>query len=384
MPVYLDPEDGNNPWGLRVTNFHKRLAAVTPEEVEHYSNPKGGLEEALSTFSDISKNTMRTTKSGKEMRGGKNPKLCSMDSAKLRANDVSGIPEVLNHVQMVQYLEPSDTHGKGCNTCGYETPGCSSGCLSESGLLASPASHIAKEARTTMAWDHPAKYLGLVNHEIKRFSKRAQKAGKTPVVRMGGTSESLLHVMQASEAIIAGNPEVQFSEYSKVNARGAIRPEQEVPVNHRNQFIIPSVTEHTTTERMRQWRDQGRNMATPFNRVPHSTYDSEITMVDRKNDRETFKTLASPVTGESLGDATDIRVLDTKITGIAGGIVPLGAKAVQKTDASGKSTKAVHDTPFIREVDPDKQFEKLNARLAEAFPVSAPVRKGRNASFRGE
>lgn len=382
MPTYINPEGVNNPWGIRLTDFHKRLAQVTPEEVAHYSDPKGGLEEAQSTFSDISKNTTRTIKSGREMRGGGKPKLFSMDSAKLRANDVSGIPQVLNHVQMVQYLEPSDTHGKGCNTCGYETAGCSSACLSESGQLASPAAHIAKEARTSMAWENPAQYLGLLNHGIQTFSRNAQKAGKTPVVRMGGTSESLLHLMQASEAIIAGNPETQFSEYSKVNVRDAIRPEQEVPANHPNQFIIPSITENTTTERMRQFRDQGRNMAVPFNRVPHSTYDPEITMVDRKNDRETFPTLASPVTGEALGDATDIRVLDTAITGVAGGIVPLGAKSVQKTDASGKGTKKVQDTPFIREVNPDDQYAKLTANTAAR--VDLPTRKGRTSSFRGE
>ena len=382
MPTYINPKGVNNPWGLRLTDFHKRLAQVTPEEVAHYSDPKGGLEEAQSTFSDISQNTTRTIKSGREMRGGKAPKLFSMDSAKLRANDASGIPEVLNHVQMVQYLEPADTHGKGCNTCGYETAGCSSACLSESGLLASPASHIAKEARTSMAWNHPAQYLGLLNNNIQTFSRMAQKAGKTPVVRMGGTSESLLHLMQASEAIIAGNPETQFSEYSKVNVRDAIRPEQEVPANHPNQFVIPSITEHTTTERMRQFRDQGKNMATPFNRVPHSTYDSEITMVDKHNDRETFPTLSSPVTGESLGDATDIRVLDTKITGVAGGVVPLGAKSVQKTDASGKSTKKVQDTPFIREVDPDAQYAKMTKGTSAR--VDLPTRKGRNSSFRGE
>lgn len=382
MPTYINPEGVNNPWGIRLTDFHKRLAQVTPEEVAHYSDPKGGLEEAQSTFSDISKNTTRTIKSGREMRGGGKPKLFSMDSAKLRANDASGIPQVLNHVQMVQYLEPSDTHGKGCNTCGYETAGCSSACLSESGQLASPAAHIAKEARTSMAWENPAQYLGLLNHGIQTFSRMAQKAGKTPVVRMGGTSESLLHLMQASEAIIAGNPETQFSEYSKINVRDAIRPEQEVPANHPNQFVIPSITEHTSTERMRQFRDQGRNMAVPFNRVPHSTYDPEITMVDRNNDRETFPTLRKPRTELGLGDETDIRVLDTDITGIAGGIVPLGAKSVQKIDASGKGTKKVQDTPFIREVDPNEQYDKLTASTAAR--VALPTRKGRTSSFRGE
>lgn len=379
MPDFIKP-DGSNPWNLRLTQFHRGLAQVTPEEVEHFSGP--GLEEAKQTFSDISSGISVTTPKGTKMSGAQSPRLFTSESAKMEANRKSGIPQVERMNQITMYLEPSTSGGhEGCNTCGFETAGCSKACLAESGRLSSPASHIARTARTLMAMEHPAKFWGLMAHEINQFKQSNIKKGLGTAVRTGGTSEGLFHLMQGSEAIHGQHPDIDFIEYTKTQSRDRVGdPRLFVPRNYRNVTPVVSVTENTTIPRLLEAsQEQGLHLAVPFTRAPHSRYPEEITMVDRQGRSAAFKALLSPVTGEALGDATDIRSKDTEITGITGGIIPLGAKKILTFDEQGRGTKGVTDTTFIREVNPSRQTAKFqrHGEWKGEQPVSAPRRRGR-------
>lgn len=396
MPVFLDPKDGDNPWGIRITNFQLGLARVTPEEAAYYSSGKG-LEEALDTFSKISQNTRMRLPDDTIISGGDAPKLFTRESAKMAANKKSGIPEVTSSNQITMYLEPANSRGKkggindlflpndftkkvdpsgtkarGCNTCGYNTKGCTEACLAESGRMRFERAHIARRARTDLGLYFPAMFWGVMNHEISEFDKENKgidkKTGKprnlTTLVRTGGTHEGLFQAMQASESSELARPDIKKIEYTKVQSGDVVNPKQFYPANYPNTTFATSVTEKTTAARMKQAsEEQGQVLATPFNRAPHSRYPESITLVDPQGGRYEGPTLRAPLTattkvrGETLGDATDDRSSDFAVTGIRGGILPLGAKAVAERDEeTGKVQMNVSDNTFIREVDPSRQI----------------------------
>lgn len=399
--------DGSNPYGLRITEYHRRLAAVKPEEVEYWAGP--GLEQAKDVFSNISQNTV-LTENGRTYRGGQNPFIFST-SLKTDAALKSGIPELEKFNQIVHYQAPSDSSGiEGCNTCGFETGGCSSACFAHGGQMGLAQGRVAQLSRTQMGFENPAMFLGLGLSEIRGHVKRSLKQGLTPVYRWGGTNEDLLHLMEAGQPFAETG--ALSTVYTKAQARDLVDPKQLIenpyPKTH---TLVQSVTEHTTIPRMLQAsQDQGMALAVPTTRAPHARYTPVARMVDKQGRRADFPALLTPSTldagghGESLGDTSDARHMDRALSGIEGGVLWLGGKRSRYVDAQGINRHEVIGKPFIREVDPSRQIisfqergiwrpteEEIDTAVAEGTaervssrPTPVSIRPSRSGAFRGE
>lgn len=351
MPQFIEP-DGSNPWNIRVTNFHKGLARVSPEEVVHYATK--GYDEARARFKEHSTS----------VGGGPKPYIFSKESAKNQANKKSGIRQVENYNMMTAYLQPSSESSRhpsairGCNTCGFETKGCSAACFSDGGRLQFKDQQNAMQARTKFAWEDPAMFLGVAKREIDNAIRTSGKSGRRVAVRFGGTHEGLVHLMRASEAIIP-DADADFIEYTKAQSRDVVPKSQLIRPNYPNLTLVQSVTEGTTARRAEQAsKEQGMTLAVPVRRSPKKgTYTETGTLIDRTGNTAQFQTLLDPAgTRRSLGDIHDVRSQDTPITGITGGLLYLGQKRIRQTDPeTGKSTMAAEDTPFLREVNPSRQ-----------------------------
>ena len=396
MPQYFNPRDFSNPWGLKLTRFQQGLARVTPEEVAHYSDPKGGLEEAKATFSNISQNTV-LEHNGTTYRGGPNPSIFTTESAKMAANRTSGIPRIENINQITSYLEPHNVHGGGCNTCGYATKGCSAACLAESGRMSFPNAHVARQARTSFGFENPAMYWGVMTHEANMFHANNIQNHLETLIRTGGTHEGMFDMFQGSEASFHPNPDIAKVEYSKTHSRGVIPRSEFYEPNHPNTTIVTSATEETTADRVRQSsEEQGRAVAVPVSRSPKARYSTDPESHTGVFVDSSGKTVKIPPLltsdGRSLGDLSDTRNTDRDLSGIEGGLLYLGGKKVADKE-TGK--KAVVDTTFIREVDPSRQVAKFQRHgewkgegsepvEPSSTPISLSPRKGRTSSFRGE
>ncbi len=400
---YIGP-GGKNPWGLRITPFHQRLAAVTPEEVTYWAGP--GLEEAQAAFSKISTETM-IEHNGKIYKGGEKPFIFSK-SLKTEAGAASGIPELQGYSQIVHYQRPSTSSGiEGCNTCGFETAGCSSACFAHGGQMGLPQGLVAQLSRTKMAFQNAAQFLGLGYREIADHADDAIEKGLIPIHRWGGTSEGLVHLIKANEAL-RDLPSHEVV-YSKAQSRDVVPKDKLITNPDPDKLtLVTSVTENTTIPRMKQAsEEQGQALAVPTTRAPHSRYPAIARMVDRQGRRADFPSLLVPSTinergfGESLGDASDFRNLDKPLSGITGGVLYLGGKKSRFVDESGTPRHAVIGQPFIREVDPSRQIMAFQAKgifrntaesaIAEgtAEPVSSrptpvTIRSSRSQAFRGD
>jgi hypothetical protein len=321
-----------------ISSMEARLAEVTPEEVERYSTG-AGLKEAMTTFSQISRDTIGMTKAGREVRGGQNPRLLG-SSTKIEHNDESGVDRVLGSRQWVSYQQPAAAAGiPGCNTCGSNTKGCTNACLAKSGQLGLASGEVAKQARTAFAWNEPAKFLGALHAEIGRREKTAINEGRIPVMRLNGTSDIGWHRLPSGMLIIGSRPNTQFNEYTKFNTGDVV--DEEDPNPYENYHWIHSVTEHTTVPRIEQITSTGRNVAVPFNMKKGDPVPDTMRLGDRQG-----RSIELPVVkegGQNAGDLHDMRHLDQKI----GGIVALRVKPIVQNGTRG----VFDETGFIRPVD---------------------------------
>ena len=363
------------------------LKEVSPEAVEYYSDPKGGLAEAQETFRKISTGTENRRTPG--TFGGRNPFLLTMDSAKLEHNSTSGLRRVQNSLQAIQYLDPSDSSGL-CNTCGSETRGCSAVCLRESGRMGKiPGVGHAPHVRTNFMVQEPEKYLGLLNHSITRHEALARRMDKESIVRLNGTSDIDYDKLPSGAVLIGGHPRTTFSEYTKHGTRDTLGQESASPF--KNYYRIHSVSENTTARRIREITDQGGNVAVPFY-TPSKGFEfpDEMRLTDKRGE-----SIDLPVVKEtigrgrsaqrvSVGDLHDQRAHDPQI----GGIVALRYKV--PTNPEVGSMPESHG--FIRDIQvPDRnkqvyfgmnapKVNQINRNLATQFggtPVT--VRSGKQS-----
>lgn len=326
---------------MGISNFERHLGQVDPEEVLRYSTGSG-LQKAKQTFSAISQSTTGMTKAGEIKRGGASPHLLG-SSTKLEHNVTSGINKVMTSQQWIQYLQPSTASGltiagRACNTCGSETGGCKAACLAGSGQLGLTGGEIAKQARTKFAIEEPAQYLGMLHSEISGKERAAQRAGRSLVIRLNGTSDVGWHRIPAGEVLIGSRPKTTFSEYTKFNTRDVVASED--PIKFDNYRITRSVTEHTTVPRIKQITDSGENIAVPFNVKKTYLFPDEMTLTDKQG-----RSIDLPVVkdrGRSVGDLHDMRHLDERI----GGIVALRAKEITRDGRRGVFDKS----GFIRNI----------------------------------
>jgi hypothetical protein len=344
---------------MGISSLERRLAEVSEADVLKYSSGPG-IKAAQETFGAISRDTTGTSKAGRLMRGGANPYLLG-SSTKLDLNNSSGIDSVLGSHQWIQYMQPANASQiPGCNTCGSNTKGCTAACLGKSGQLGLASGEIAKEARTSMAWNEPAKYLGLLHNQIGQRERVAAREGRTPIMRLNGTSDVGFHRLPSAPIILGSRPGTLFSEYTKFNTGDVV--DHEDSNDYSNYNWIHSITENTTTNRIKQivetQTERGRrNVAVPFNMKKGDAVPDAMTLTDRAGSSIDLPVVK--VGGQSVGDLHDMRVRDPQ----EGGVVALRAKEIVQDGKRG-----VFDTRgFIR-------------------PVETPVtigRGSRSGAFRG-
>lgn len=134
--------------------------------------------------------------------------------------------------EVIHYGAPARTSGV-LNMCTSSTCGCRASCLRTSGQLGLPAGEIATRVRTRFMYFHPFEFFVVWFAELEHHHRRAQRMGKSLVVRGNGTTDVRLEDLM---------PDAYFdlyrhSDYTKHYDR-AVRP-------HPNLYVVKSAKERT-------------------------------------------------------------------------------------------------------------------------------------------
>lgn len=150
------------------------------------------------------------------------------------------------YMTAVMYLAPYTASGR--NVCPFaELAGCWQGCLNTAGhggiskgsvTMSTPAGDLpdnaiqrARIARTELYWSDREAFMVKLHGEIRKFIRKAERKGLTPVVRLNGTSDiqwerghgltvnAEYGMPQAYPSIMAAFPGVQFYDYTKIPGR---------------------------------------------------------------------------------------------------------------------------------------------------------------------
>lgn len=205
----------------------------------------------------------------------------------------------------ILYMMPDDT------LCPMSRlAGCREACLVSAGRAAyTPGIGMSRAGRTKFFHGNREAFMALLKLDIQRIIKKAAKQGKTPAIRLNGTSDvDWTNIeMSIGKNVFETFPNVQFYDYTK--SPSIIRKAAQV----KNWHITASYSEAAT-----KYRDVISKAA--------NEYDANMAVVfDSKRMPETFA--GKPVIN---GDETDLRFFDEK-----GVIVGLSAKGQAKQDVSG-------------------------------------------------
>lgn len=225
-------------------------------------------------------------RTGLTIVGGRTPYLMTTESAKLRHN--AGAEETTGYGQVVQYSAPANEANASIrmnnvvrslrgeeriplvNSCVCSTPGCRAACLSGSGQLGFAQQQHALRVRTAFAAAHPESFLTVLHANLEKFQSQAAGAGVRPVVRFNGTTDIRYDLLPTADIFFKdyGREKVQFNEYTKHNTRDVLSDEELAQETARfkatpNLYVIHSLNEQTTPERVRQMTSRGQNFAVP-------------------------------------------------------------------------------------------------------------------------
>lgn len=201
----------------------------------------------------------------------------------------------------IQYLKPEKSSGI-TNLCPFASAGCAAACLAFAGRGRTNIVQRSRQARTKLFVDNRKVYRRLLDGEIEKFVKRAEKLDLVPAIRLNGTSDIMWEKVFPS--LFTTYPNVQFYDYTKITPRMLRYTEGKLPVNYHLTF---SRSEDNDKECLSVLRERG-NVAVVFkNELP-----------DRWKRFKVFN-----------ADKTDLRFLDP--FGVAG-LYPKGKAA---KDTSG-------------------------------------------------
>lgn len=126
----------------------------------------------------------------------------------------------LGYLSFILHLAPSDLSGK--NTCPKATPGCIAACLNTAGrggmFKRGENTNVIQKARirkTKMYFEQREEFLAILEADIRKAIKFAEKQDLIPVFRLNGTSDLSVEKW----GIIEKFPTVQFYDYTKVLGR---------------------------------------------------------------------------------------------------------------------------------------------------------------------
>ncbi len=204
----------------------------------------------------------------------------------------------------ILHLAPEKSAGSG-NICPWASPGCVAACLNTAGrggiFKKGESTNTIQEARkrkTRMFMNDRREFLTLLESEIRRAVKKAERKGLIPVFRLNGTSD----LKWENFDIIQKFPEVQFYDYTKSIDRIL---DADLPYNYHLTFSRSELNDALAERALRV----GRNVAVVFHGGLPDTWRG-------------FRVVN--------GDESDLRFLDDR-----GVVVGLKAKGRGKKDESG-------------------------------------------------
>jgi hypothetical protein len=221
-----------------------------------------------------------------------------------------GNPKILKgmkqgYMTYILHLAPADVSGY--NTCPKATAGCKAACLNTAGrggmFKKGETTNVIQKARirkTKLFFENRDAFLAILEDDIRKAIKQAEKKGLIPVFRLNGTSD----IAWEKYGIIQKFPNVQFYDYSKILGR---------KVNGLANYHLTFSAADGNDDDVRRAIKEGYNIATVFGIKKNTPMP------------ETYEGM--PVFN---GDDSDLRFLDPK-----GVVVGLYAKGKAKKDTSG-------------------------------------------------
>jgi hypothetical protein len=221
-----------------------------------------------------------------------------------------GNPKILKgmkqgYMTYILHLAPADVSGY--NTCPKATAGCKAACLNTAGrggmFKKGETTNVIQQARirkTKLFFENRDAFLAILEDDIRKAIKQAEKKGLIPVFRLNGTSD----LAWEKYGIIQKFPNVQFYDYTKILGR---------KVNGLANYHLTFSAADGNDADVKKAIEQGYNIATVFG------IKKTLPMPESYNGLPVFN-----------GDDSDLRFLDPK-----GVVVGLYAKGKAKKDTSG-------------------------------------------------
>lgn len=205
-----------------------------------------------------------------------------------------------DYLTAILYLAPSLTSGY--QVCPSATDGCKASCLFTAGRGKFPKIQEARNKKTKMLFENREMFRATLLKEFSAFSKKCDKLGVKPAVRLNGTSD--IYWPDKFPELFSDFP--SFMQYGYTKEEKIMRKfmEDKCPPNY---YLTFSRSE-TNWDFCKYVLDSGFTVAAVFKEIP------EI--------YEGYKVFD--------GDNTDLRFLDPK-----GHIIGLKAKGKAKADKTG-------------------------------------------------
>ena len=197
-------------------------------------------------------------------------------------------------------LSPAQTSGY--QTCSSSSAGCRAACLFTAGHGATQPVKDARIAKTIAYFEQRDTFMGMLESELAKASKKAAKQNKRCAVRLNIVSD----VMWENEGLMELFPEIQFYDYTKHVKRMLKFCEGKLPANYHLTFSRSECNHNDVLKVL----NAGGNVTVVFNSK------------DFPKEWNTRKVIN--------GDETDLRFLDPKNV-----IVGLYHKGDGKKDKSG-------------------------------------------------
>lgn len=200
--------------------------------------------------------------------------------------------EKFGYLTGILYMAPGQESGR--NLCPYASPECLKLCLNTAGMGGVYQSIQEARIRKARFWlEKTDQFLDVIRADIRSLERQAKAEGKTPVVRLNGTSD----VRWEKTGIMEEFPHIQFYDYTKFPAE-----HRSLPANYHLTYSYSE--DQAAGLRSDQWNALGVNTAVVFAVKPGQPLPA------------TFR--GRPVID---GDESDLRFLDPQ-----GSIVGLRAK----------------------------------------------------------
>jgi hypothetical protein len=223
----------------------------------------------------------------------------------------------------------------------------------------------------------PEAFAIKLNEEIFSLKKAAEKNGAALAIRLNVLSDIDPKV---HKSIIEANPDVLFYDYTKMKYR-PVAPNHHYTYSStglsqkagQNGLTVDVDNPHTNWAQMRQWLDDGQNVAMAFSSkkaLPESVLDEAT--------GKTYKVID--------GDAYDFRPMDAQPAGFDGVIVGLKNKAMTRKESlaaqDSKGFFVQYDPKLGTQVNIPRQKKEVIMLKTEGQTTPSPMDTGEQITER--